>query len=233
MLSDRQMRFVQEYCKDFVATKAYMRAGYSEDGAASGASRLLSNVNIQIAIEDEKRANLALVGVTRGYLMKNLKDVVDAYRPRACRYCYGIEHEYQWTQREYERELSSALSAGTAVPDLKGGFGYTRRREPNEDCPRCFGEGEPRLDLDQPKLADKIKAVDSLSKLGGFVVERKEISGPGGQPIQTANAQIDFNALSDDELLAFCQPKGTIEGTLEDSERNHQTPKQLEPASSP
>lgn len=236
MITDRQMRFVQEYCKDFIATKAYVRAGYSEDGAASGASRLMENVNVQIAIEDEKRNNAAMAGLSRGYLVKELKTVVDSYRARACRYCHGINHEYQWTEREYERALTEALTLGLAAPDIKGGFGYTRRREPAENCPTCHGDGELRMSLDQPKLADKIKAIDSLSKLAGYVVDRKEVSGPGGGPIQTTTG-LDLDSLSDDQLLELIRAKrlgeGTVEGTCVDVTPNSSPVSELEGASSP
>lgn len=240
MISDRQMRFVQEYCKDFIATKAYIRAGYAEDGAGAGASRLLDNVNIQIAIEDEKSALAAMAGLSRQYLVKNLKDIVDSDRPRACRYCHGIGHEYQWTEREYARELNAALNAGLAPPEFKGGFGYTRRRGPAEECPQCHGDGEFRAIQDPTKKADKIKAMDLLSKLGGLVIERKEISGPGGGPLQTAN--LNYSELSDAQLeaLVLAQQqeanalgKGTIEGTLQLVDANPSSMSDLEAASSP
>jgi hypothetical protein len=237
MLSDRQLRFVQEYCKDFIATKAYVRAGYSEQGADQGASRLLSNVEIQIAIEDEKSALAALAGLTRQYLVKNLKDIVDSDRPRACRNCHGIGHEYQWTEREYMRELDRALAAGIAAPDLKGGFGYSKKRAPFDECPACHGDGIVSANLEPTKKADKIKAADLLSKLGGLVIERKELTGPNGGPLQTANTTLDLNALSDEQLAAMlganALSEGIIEGTLSLPEPNEPVISELEAASSP
>lgn len=233
MLSDRQYRFVQEYCKDFIATSAYIRAGYSENGAAQSASKLLTNPEIQAAIEDEKRNIAALAGLSRGYLVRELTSVVNSDRPRCCRYCYGIEHKYQWTEREYARELSKALEAGQTVPDFSGGFGYLKNRAPFEECPACEGEGILKPTLEAPKKADKIKAIDLLSKLGGLIVERKELSGPGGGPLAMATLAVtNPQELSTEELeqylLANGFGKGIIEGTLALPDGNSNESNELE-----
>lgn len=46
-LTDKQQKFAQEYLKDFNATQAYIRAGYSQKAARVSASNLLANPNIQ------------------------------------------------------------------------------------------------------------------------------------------------------------------------------------------
>lgn len=46
-LSAKQKRFCLEYIKDSNATKAAVRAGYSENGAKTQAHRLLTNVNVK------------------------------------------------------------------------------------------------------------------------------------------------------------------------------------------
>lgn len=45
-LNDRQRRFVEELAKGSSATQAYIKAGFSENGAGQGAERLLKNVEI-------------------------------------------------------------------------------------------------------------------------------------------------------------------------------------------
>ena len=52
-LTDKRRAFIHEYPKDFNATQAAIRAGYSEKGANRAASRLLSNVDIQAEIDQE------------------------------------------------------------------------------------------------------------------------------------------------------------------------------------
>lgn len=50
-MNDKQKRFVQEYLVDMNATQAYIRAGYSANGADVSASRLLGNASVREAIE--------------------------------------------------------------------------------------------------------------------------------------------------------------------------------------
>lgn len=50
--TDKQKRFVEEYCVDFNATQAAIRAGYSEKTAHVSGSRNLSDPDIEEAIEE-------------------------------------------------------------------------------------------------------------------------------------------------------------------------------------
>jgi phage terminase small subunit len=56
--SGRRLRFCQEYAIDHNETQAYIRAGFSKNGAGQGASRLLKNaaVRAEIARLDAKTA---------------------------------------------------------------------------------------------------------------------------------------------------------------------------------
>jgi phage terminase small subunit len=56
-LTPRQQRFAAEYCVDLNATAAYRRAGYNARGnsAEAAASRLLSNVKVQQAIQEKEK----------------------------------------------------------------------------------------------------------------------------------------------------------------------------------
>jgi phage terminase small subunit len=66
-----------------------------------------------------------------------------------CRCCYGEGHEYQWIDVEefeaacakIERE-NEGRKRQKALPEIGGGFGYVRMREPNPMCPHCCGAGE-------------------------------------------------------------------------------------------
>ncbi len=61
-LTEQQELFVAEYPKDFNATQAAIRAGYSKKTARAQGSRLLTNVDIQIALRskaEERAARLA------------------------------------------------------------------------------------------------------------------------------------------------------------------------------
>ena len=55
-LTDKQRKFCSEYLIDCNATQAAIRAGYSESSARSVASQLLTNLNIQSAIQERQQA---------------------------------------------------------------------------------------------------------------------------------------------------------------------------------
>lgn len=62
-LNDKQKCFVDEYIIDMNATQAAIRAGYSKKTARSQGQRLLTNVDIQEAIQkrlDEKKEELIM-----------------------------------------------------------------------------------------------------------------------------------------------------------------------------
>ena len=62
-LNTKQRMFVNEYIVDFNATQAAIRAGYSENGAESKGSQLLSNVKVAPEIDKAiaKRENRVIV----------------------------------------------------------------------------------------------------------------------------------------------------------------------------
>ena len=53
MLNEKQQRFADEYLIDLNATRAAIRAGYSEKTAAAQAARLLKNVNVSAYIKEK------------------------------------------------------------------------------------------------------------------------------------------------------------------------------------
>ena len=66
-MNERQRRFVAEFLKSGNGTQAALRAGYSENGAAVQATRLLKNAKVCAAIEAERapvleRAKATLAG---------------------------------------------------------------------------------------------------------------------------------------------------------------------------
>ena len=66
-LTDKQEAFCDEYLKDFNATQAAIRAGYSEKTARSAGQRLLTNVDIKrrLAEAQAKRSERLEISVDR------------------------------------------------------------------------------------------------------------------------------------------------------------------------
>jgi hypothetical protein len=208
MLSYKQQRFVNEYCVDGNATNAYIRAGYAEQGAGQAAHKLLKSAEIQIAIEDQKDAMAAAASVTVELIVRELLRVATADQRAGCRHCWGIDHKYQWTEREYGKALDAALTGSGSVPDLLGGFGYIKSRKPHPECSECHGEGVPASSYDV-KPAEKMKALDMLGRYKNMIVERKELSGPGGSPLQL-QAAASPRELTDAELMTLASAAPTL-----------------------
>ncbi len=74
-LEEQQQLFVLELMKDLNQTKAAIRAGYSENTAATQASRLLTNVKVRAAFDELKAIRNEQLGVDAGYVLKRLMDV--------------------------------------------------------------------------------------------------------------------------------------------------------------
>lgn len=74
-LSNKQLAFVREYCVDYNATQAAIRAGYAESTAYSQGQRLLKNVEVKNAIADEQDVLLERTRISRERVLKELSRV--------------------------------------------------------------------------------------------------------------------------------------------------------------
>lgn len=127
---------------------------------------------------------------------------------------------------------STRLWIPASQPDGMGGFGFNPNAEPNEDCPECGGLGQELVHVtDTRKLKgparrlyagvqrtkdglkiltrDQDAAMSNISRYLGMLVDRKEISGPGGGPVPLAHITADD--LSDDQLAAILKADGADE----------------------
>jgi phage terminase small subunit len=79
----------------------------------------------------------------------------------ACRYCYGIDHHYQWSDDlEYAQACDEAVKVRQPLPDMTGGFEFSPLRDPHPECPRCFGIG-----IQRPYVTDTRKLSKSAARL--------------------------------------------------------------------
>ncbi len=81
-------------------------------------------------------------------------DEVTGVRVGACRHCWGVDHQYQWTPAEFMEATRNAERAEKDLPDPAGGIDFDRTALPNGDCPECRGEGILRqVPVDTSKLS--------------------------------------------------------------------------------
>ncbi len=160
-LNERQAAFVREYLVDFNATQAAIRAGYSEKTAGSQGERLLRNAEIQKAIDAGKASVCKRNEVTVDRIVQELE-----------RIAFGdLKNSVKWDGNKTVICASDELS-----PDVSATIASIEEDE--RDTPH----GTHRKV--KVKHWDKLRALELLARYKGMLVDRKEISGKGGGPVQ-------------------------------------------------
>ena len=206
-LTPKQQKFVEEYLIDLNATQAAIRAGYSELTAGSIGHENLKKPEIQAALT-EARARLAeKTEITPERVLKeygriafldvrktfdldgNLIPIHELDDDTAAAIA-GLEVEVKRVAGEADEELEGQPHGGA----LKRQFGSTAR-------------------IHKIKLSDKKGALDSIARHLGMFVDKTEVTGKDGGPIQTnttgvmANLNADLQGKSVDELTRLFTEK--------------------------
>lgn len=71
----KRERFCQEYVKDLNATQAYIRAGYSENGAAQSAEKLLRNTEVRARIAELQAKLSQKLEITQEKVLRDLEQI--------------------------------------------------------------------------------------------------------------------------------------------------------------
>lgn len=74
-MNPKQQRFVEEYCVDFNATQAAIRAGYSEKTARAIASENLTKLYIKEAIEERLSKKHKKTEITAELVLSGIKEI--------------------------------------------------------------------------------------------------------------------------------------------------------------
>lgn len=181
-LTDKQQKFVDEYLVDLNATQAAIRAGYSAKTAAEMGYENLRKPQIVEAIAKARKDQQERTGITSDRVVREAWNLVTADAREltqlhigCCRYCHGIEHRFQRTDRAYENEYDEWLNSNDPEKgefDTAGGPGYHPNREPHPGCPECGGHGVPRAILmDTRNLSEKAASLFAGVKEGKFGIE--------------------------------------------------------------
>ncbi|MEW4371784.1 terminase small subunit [Paenibacillus kandeliae] len=213
-LNDKQQRFVEEYMVDLNATQAAIRAGYSLTTAGSIGHEHLRKPEIAAAIEVEMKERSKRLNITADMVLQQWWDIATAdpneiiyHRKTCCRYCFGIDHHYQWKDKEEHDQAQEAENRIAAKDDRppnivsdEGGFGFDRTIRPHPKCPNCKGEGfsqvviEDTRDLGhkekllyngvkesrtgiEVKLRDQDKALENVARHLGMFQDNLKVSG--------------------------------------------------------
>ena len=209
------IRFVDEYMLDLNGTQAAIRAGYSQKTAKQQASQMLEKPEVQQLLQQRLDDRAKRTGIMQDAVLQRLWAIATAnpndlvqYRRTCCRYCHGKKFQYQWTKGEYKRAQDSAIELKKEMPGLQGGLGFDARKDPNPDCPECFGNGQGRVYAKDTrkltgdaallyagakqgkegleiKMHDRVAALEKVGQHLGMFKTKHELSGPNGGPIET------------------------------------------------
>ena len=199
MLTQRKRNFVIEYCKDFDAPSAYIRAGFSAQSAASGCHRLLNDPEMVSEIEERKEVLARVAGLNPEWVLHkwiliasaNPADLVQI-RVFRCRSCWEIS--------------GNELPPNPACESC-GGVGITRTTltptsELRGPAKQLYAGAQQTKDGVKILMRDQNEALKNLADYLGMLNKSKgEISGPGGGPLQVLTATV--KELSDIQLLAI------------------------------
>jgi phage terminase small subunit len=230
-LTPKQEMFVKEYLVDLNATQAAIRAGYNKKTAKEIGAENLTKPNIKAEIDKAILKRSERTEIKADDVLRHWHDIATAdpnelihVRRICCRHCHGTDHQFQWRdEKEYQEAVQRAVDAAKKdeeprIPSDAGGYGYHKLREPNPQCPYCWGEGHMEVHVADTrtlspkakllyagvkqtrdgleiKMRDQDKAMENVARHLGMFIDKKEVTGPNGGPIQTQN-------LTDDELEA-------------------------------
>lgn len=158
-MTPRQLRFVDEYLVDLNATKAAIRAGYSEKTAHSQGPRLLENVEVRDAISRAQVERAKDVKVESYEILRELKRIALVDIGRA----FDAEGNLL-PLKDMPEDVRRAI-AGIDIEEMKVDLGD--------------GPGEPTITtrVKKLKLIDKKGSLELLGKHLKLFIDRVEHSG--------------------------------------------------------
>lgn len=158
-ITEKQKEFARQYLVLNDASAAY-RASYdvrsmSAAAISVAASRLLADPIVQAFVEQRRERAAFKFEVTEQMILELWWKIATAdpnalirHRRVCCRFCHGEDHGYQWRdEAEWvqaitaEEMLAKAEDREPILPEYAGGFGFNAAADPQEECPRCAGEG--------------------------------------------------------------------------------------------
>lgn len=170
----KQQAFIDAYVVNANGTRAAIAAGYSENGASVQGARLLANASIAAEIERRRSA-----------INKRVLDRYEVTREKIVRELatLGFSNMSDYTAIDGN---DIVLDMSTVDRDQLGAVKEITSEVYTE------GRGDEARAVKRTKfsLYDKRAALMDLAKLEGHVVDRQQLTGANGGPIQTMNAHV-------------------------------------------
>jgi phage terminase small subunit len=159
-LTLKQERFIEEYLIDLNATQAAIRAGYSEKTARSQGQRLLTNVDIQEAIQKAMNKRSKRTEITQDRVLQELAKVAFADIKDF------VSFRTEKTVMDYDSE-GEPVAAYSHVIDLKNS---------DEIDGAVISEVSLKDGQLKFKLHDKMKALQDIGRHLGMFTDNSNVN---------------------------------------------------------
>lgn len=181
-LTEKQRRFKDEYLVDLNATKAAIRAGYSEKTAEVQGSRLLRNVQVADAIAEAQATRADRTGITADKVLKELAKIGFS----------DIRNAVRWQSNVVG--FVEDPETGEPRPATTNNVVLVDSADLTDDAAACIAEVSQGKDGGlKIKLHDKRAALVDIGKHLGMFRERVELTGKDGAAIETdTTLRIEF-----------------------------------------
>jgi phage terminase small subunit len=168
-LTAKQEKFIEEYLVDLNATAAARRAGYSEKRASEIGYQLLRKTTVQEAIS-QRRQELAKNTITPEQVIAEYEKIARADIKDF------LSFETKKVFAGYDKETGESLSEYRQVVEVR----------PSSEVDGTLINEVSISDRGtlKFKLHDKMAALEKIGKHLGMWVDKQELTGPGGGPIE-------------------------------------------------
>jgi len=156
-LTPKQERFIQEYLVDLNATQAATRAGYSAKSAETIGLQLLRKKQVSSAISQAQAKTANKLEITKERLISALLPIVDA----------DVQH--------YQDIDEGGFVKLKQFKDMPKGASLAIKTITEDRIIKETPDGEAVIVKDQRRvdLYDKIRAVETIAKMLGFMTDGK------------------------------------------------------------
>lgn len=174
-LTMREEVFVRKIFEGISLVNSYRATfavgGLSDRQISLKGDSVLRRPHVQRRLAEFREAAAKAAGITQAMVLNELVNIAFAdpsciveTRVYCCRYCYGFENKYQWTNkrefdeayRNYEYALmlwnnikAKGVEPNTIQPEEvtdEGGYEFNKNLPPNSNCPNCDGAGGRTVD---------------------------------------------------------------------------------------
>ncbi len=143
--------FIADYLKHCNASRAARNMGLR----AYRGPQILGLPDVRKAVEEAIEQRLEDAKAHGSKVIAEWLKIIDAdpneivhVRRTCCRYCWGTDNKYQFTQHERDQAHASWQLTDAALVaefDEQGGVGFDPTVDVNLECAHCFGEGHASL----------------------------------------------------------------------------------------